>query len=391
MIFCHVWTIIDILFSSRYYAGVRAVERGKEIVKVSAVGVAVNLILAAFKAAVGFFTGSVAIIMDAVNNLSDVLSSAITIAGTYFASRGPDRDHPFGHGQIEYVTSVSVALIILIAGLAALRESVEKIIRPVETHYTVVTLVIIAVAVAAKLLLGRFVRGQGRRLNSEALIASGTDAMFDSLISLSTLAAAIIAMVWGVGIEGWLGAVIAVIMLKTGFELLMRSLGEIIGTRVDSELSVRLKEHICKFPKVLGAYDLALHRYGPERIIGSVHVEVPDEMTAREIHSLTRNLAEDVFKNYGIVLTVGIYASNTAEGKFTQMKEKLREIISDYPQIIEMHGFYVDTERMFVTFDLIIDFKADDREGIMNQVVEKMGRAYPEYVFSAVLDGDISD
>lgn len=366
-------------------------ERGGSIVRVSIVGVAVNLVLVAFKAAVGFVTGSIAIIMDAVNNLSDALSSIITIVGTKLACKEPDKKHPYGHGQIEYVTSITVAVIVLAAGVAALKESVGKIISPIEAHYTAVPLLIIAVAVVVKLLLGRYVKGQGRKLNSEALVASGTDAMFDSLISLATLIGAVVAMVWHVSVEGWLGAGISIIMLKSGVELLLESLGEIIGVRVDSELSTKLKAYICQNPQVLGAYDLTLHRYGPEKIIGSVHIEVPDDMTAREIHALTRKLMERVFTDFGIVLTVGIYASNTVDGKFLEMKEELRSIVAKYPEVLQMHGFYVDTENGSVWFDLIIDFGSKRKDEIRDEIVAEMESRYPEYRFGVVLDSDISD
>ncbi len=366
-------------------------ERGRKIVRVSLIGIAVNLILVAFKAAVGFVTNSIAVIMDAVNNLSDALSSVITIVGTKLAGKEPDRKHPYGHGQIEYVTSVTVAVIVLAAGAAALKESVEKIISPSQTHYTAVSLVIIAVAVGAKLLLSRYVRRQGRKLNSEALIASGTDAMFDALISFATLVGAAAAMVWHVSIEGWLGAGICVIMLRSGVEMLLESLGQIIGARVDSQLSVKLKTAICQHPQVLGAYDLSLHRYGPEKIIGSVHIEVPDDMTAREIHALTRKLMGEVFDEFGILLTIGIYASNTVEGKYARMKEELREIIAGYPEVLQMHGFYVDTEAGSVWFDLIIDFASKRKDQIRDEIVAEMKKRYPEYTFGVMLDNDVSD
>lgn len=284
-------------------------ERGRDIVCVSVIGVIVNIVLVGFKALVGFVSGSVAIIMDALNNLTDVLSSVITIVGTKIAGKEPDKEHPYGHGQVEYVTSVTVAVVILAAGVMALIESGKKIVEPEAADYSVWGLVIIAVSVAGKYLLGRYVKGRGVKLNSEALIGSGTDAMLDSLVSLSTLLAAIVSMLWHVNPEGWLGVVIAVIMLKSGVELIMTSLGQIIGARVDSELAGRLKAFICRYPGVLGAYDLTLHRYGPEKIIGSVHIEVPDEMTAREIHNLTRHISEDVLGSFGILLTIGIYAS----------------------------------------------------------------------------------
>ncbi len=366
-------------------------ERGRSIIRVSVIGIVVNLVLVGFKALVGFVSGSVAIIMDALNNLTDALSSVITIVGTKIAGKAPDRKHPYGHGQVEYITGISVAVVILAAGVTAAVESVRKIIDPVTANYTAASLIIIAVSVAGKLLLGRYVKGQGRKLNSEALVGSGTDAMMDALVSLSTLAAAVVSMIWHINPEGWLGALISLLMLKSGVELLMTSLGEIIGTRIDSELSGKLKAFICRYPGVLGAYDLSLHRYGPEKIIGSVHIELPDEMTAREIHNLTRHISEDVFAGFGIVLTVGIYASNTTDRRFAEMKEELRGLIVHYPEILQMHGFYVDTERSLVTFDLIIDFKCDRKERIRDELIASMEEKYPEYIFAVVLDSDISD
>lgn len=366
-------------------------ERSKKIVQISIVGIVVNLILVAFKAAVGVVTGSVAIIMDAVNNLSDALSSVITIIGTKLAGKNPDKKHPYGYGQIEHVSSVTIAVIVLIAGLTSFKESFEKILHPEAANYTAASLVIIAVAVLVKFMLGRYVKREGKKYNSESLVASGTDAVFDSVISLSTLVAAAVSMLWRVSIEGWLGVVIAVIILKAGTEILMDSLSGIIGARVDSELSVRLKNHICEYPNVLGAYDLILHRYGPERIIGSVHVELPDEMNAREIHSLTRNITEGVFVNYGIILTIGIYASNTTDEIYAEMKNRLLQLISGYPEIIQMHGFYVDTEKMHVSFDLIIDFNSERKMAIHDSLIDQMKQQYPEYDFVVILDSDFSD
>lgn len=329
--------------------------------------------------------------MDAVNNLSDALSSVITIIGTKLAGKAPDKKHPYGYGQIEYVSSVTIAVIVLIAGITSFKESFDKIFYPEAANYTAVSLVIIAAAVAVKFLLGKYVKSAGKKYNSEALTASGTDALFDSVISLSTLAAAGAAMLWNISIEGYLGVVISVIIFKVGIEILMDSLSGIIGARVESELSSELKKRICEYPKVLGAYDLALHKYGPERIIGSVHVELPDEMNTREIHSLTRQITEDIYINYGIVITVGIYASNTANGIFAEMKEKLLALISEYPDVLQMHGFYVDTERMLISFDLIIDFKSEQKTQIRDALVYKMKQTYSEYDFNVILDSDFSD
>lgn len=366
-------------------------DRSKNIVRISIIGIIVNLILVGFKTVIGVITGSVAIIMDAVNNLSDAFSSVVTIIGTKLAGRQPDKKHPYGYGRIEYISSIIIAAIVMLAGFTSCKESVDKIIHTKAADYSAISMIMIGVAVFVKFFLGRYVKSAGEKYHSESLIASGTDAMFDSVISLSTLIAAGVSILFKVSIEGYLGVVISVIILKAGLEIMTDSLGSIIGSRVDSELSVKLKEDISKYPNVLGTYDLILHRYGPEKIIGSVHIELPDEMTAKEIHALSRNIAEGVYINYGIIMTIGIYASNTEDGLFAQMKQKLEGYISEYPEILQMHGFYADSERMRVSFDLIIDFKADNKIEIRDDILNKMENDYSEYQFSATLDNDFSD
>jgi len=365
-------------------------ERRNEIVRVSVVGILANLVLVAFKAAVGLVSGSIAVILDAVNNLSDALSSVITIVGTKLAGKAPDKKHPYGYGRIENISSVTIAVIVLLAGLTAFKESVEKIIHPETANYTAVSLIIIAAAVAVKLLLGRYVKGKGEQLNSDSLIASGSDALFDAAISVSTLVAAGVSLIWHVSIEGWLGAVIAAVIVKSGVEILLESLGSIIGQRVDGELAVSLKEYVSSFEAVRGAYDLTLHNYGPEKIIGSVHVEVPDDLTAHQIHRLTRRISEGVYEKFGIILTVGIYAANTDSPEIAAMREQVLSILQTYPDFQQLHGFYVEQEEKRVSFDVILAFGADAAR-IREEVMGKLQTLYPDYTFQMVLDSDFSD
>ena len=366
-------------------------DRSKSIVRISAIGILVNVILVVFKMAVGLFTNSIAIILDAVNNLSDALSSVITIVGTKLAGKAPDKKHPYGYGRIEYITSITIALLILITGLTSLRESADKILHPQPASYTAGAILIIAVAVLVKFFLGRYVKAAGLKYSSESLIASGTEGIFDSAISLSTLLAAGVSMWWHVSIEGILGAAISLLILRSGVETLLSSLSGIIGARVDGTLSKELKQYIRKYPYVLGAYDLVLHRYGPERIIGSVHVELSDEITARQIHRLSHRIAHDVKRDYGIVLTVGIYASNTATEASAEMRAQLLELISAYPEVLGMHGFYMDEEYHVVSFDIVIDFKALRSTNARQELIDAMQRLYPAYRFTIAVDSDYSD
>ena len=365
-------------------------ERDGKIIKTSVFGILVNVFLVAFKGFVGFLANSVAVILDAVNNLSDALSSVITIIGTKLSGKKPDKKHPFGHGRIEYITSVIIAVIILIAGFTALYQSVLKIISPEETNFEIYSLVIIAVAVVVKFVFGNYVKAVGKKLNSQTLVASGTDAFFDAILSFATLVSALLAFFLGWNVEGYLGAAISLFILRSGIEILLETLSSIIGTRADKDLTDRLKQAVNAFPEVKGAYDLTLHNYGPNKIIGSVHVEVDENMTAKEIHKLSRLISADIYLKFGIVLTVGVYASTDEEGEILEIKNELSAIIDSTPELLQMHGFYYDAETKTVTFDLVVDFSAD-AEAIRDRVIAALSEKHKEYHFAVVLDSDFSD
>ena len=363
-------------------------ERERDVVRTSLLGIAGNLLLVVFKAIIGLLSGSIAIILDAVNNFSDALSSVITIIGTRLANRKPDKKHPYGHGRIEYLTGVLIAVIILLAGVTSLRESVVNIFKPDSTNYNAATLLILVAAIVAKLLMGRHMKKVGTKLKSGALVASGTDALFDALLTAGTLIAAIVKMIWDLPIEGIVGTLISVFIIRAGIELLTETLNGIIGTRFDKELTEAFKEKINSFPQVSGVYDVILHSYGPSQIIGSAHIEVPDEMTAKEIHRLTRSISAEIYADFGIILTVGIYASNENDPSIRAFKNKVERLIGTYPEILQMHGFYVEGNA--VTFDLIVDFSAD-AEAVRNTVNDELTKLYPEYTYYIVLDSDYSD
>ena len=361
--------------------------RQSKIVKTSIIGIIVNLILVAFKAAVGIFTNSIAITLDAVNNLTDALSSIITIIGTKLAGKAPDKNHPYGYGRIEYFSSVIIAAIVLWAGITALTESWPKIFTPDVTSYSTVSLIIIAVAVVVKLVLGQYVKRVGVEINSQALVASGSDAFFDAILSLSTLIAAIISIFFHISLEGILGVIISIVIIKASIDMLRETLDSMIGARVDSELAHQIKDCICEFPEVWGAYDLSLHNYGPESMQGSVHVEVDDNLNAVEIHDLTRNISIKIYQEFSIILTVGIYARND---KYQYIRDDLEKIIAKYDEVIEIHGFIVYEDKNIATFDIIVDFDAD-RDEIKDKILKEISAKHPQFKYYMIDDYDVSD
>ena len=366
-------------------------DRSKEIIKVSVKGILVNILLVVFKALVGLTANSIAIILDAVNNLTDALSSIITIIGTKLAGKAADKKHPYGHGRIEYLTSTIIAVIVIAAGVLAAKESITKIINPGETDYSYISIIIIAVAVVVKFLLGKYFTSKGKKLNSGALKASGTDAIYDSVLSFATLVSAIINMVWGIKLEGILGVIISAFIIRAGIEILLESVSNIIGARVDSETAKKIKDRVNSYDGVYGSYDLILHNYGPALTIGSVHIEVNDDMKAKDIDVLTREVTGDIYREFGVLLTIGIYASNENDPQSLAMKEAAAELIGEYPQILQMHGFYMNEKTKLVSFDLIFDFNEEHKEDVCEEIKNQLSEIFPGYGFMIIIDRDFSD
>ena len=231
--------------------------RNRIIIRTSVIGILANVFLAAFKAVVGLTSNSIAIVMDAVNNISDAASSVITIVGAKLAGKEPDRKHPYGYGRIEYLSAMVISLLVLYAGLTAFVESVRKIIQPDTPDYSAAALVIVAVAVVVKIVLGRYVKRTGEKVRSDSLINSGEDARLDSVISASTLVAAAVYLLFRVSLEAWLGAVIALVIIRSGIGMLRDALSRILGQRADAQLAGDIKSTIGQFPEIGGVYDLS--------------------------------------------------------------------------------------------------------------------------------------
>ena len=365
--------------------------RTEEIVRVSYRGIGVNLMLVIAKAAVGLHAHSIAVILDAVNNLSDALSSLITIIGAKLAGKAADRKHPYGHGRIEYISASLIAVLVLVAGLTSLKESVVKLIHPVQSDYSVISLVILSAGIAAKLLLGRYYKKKGSDLNSGSLTASGTDAMFDAVIGLATLIGAAASISLGWNLEGILGIAISGFILKAGIEIITETLNHIIGIRADDEMTAQIRSRICEYPEVHGAYDLILHNYGPDKYFGSVHIEIDDHLTAREIDALSRQIVPQIYQDFGVLLTIGIYATNTHSETAQQIREAVRHIVSQYPEILQMHGFYTEEAVRAVSYDIMLDYETEQAEPITDAIRQQLTERFPDYQFFINIDRDFSE
>lgn len=368
-----------------------AVSREQTIVKTSVIGIITNIFLVIFKAAVGLLSHSIAVVLDAVNNLSDALSSVVTIIGAKLGAKDPDKKHPLGYGRVEYLSSMIVAAIVLYAGITSLVESVKKIITPEEADYSIVSIIIIAVAVVVKLILGTYVKRQGQKVSSGALVASGSDALFDAILSASVLASAIIYLIWHISLEAYVGVVISAFIIKAGIEMMIETLNDIIGKREDKETSAKIKALLNEEPEVYGAFDLILFNYGPNKNYASVHLELPDTMTIDEADVLTRKVQLKVFRETGVILTgIGVYSFNTQNNEAAAIRNKIQEVVLSHEWALQLHGFYADTDKKTIRFDVVVSFDVNRNEAIKT-LYREVSALYPDYTLQIVLDVDITD
>ncbi len=367
-------------------------QREQLIIRTSAVGIVTNIALAAVKALAGVLSHSIAVVLDAVNNVTDALSSVVTIIGAKLAGKPADKKHPFGHGRAEYLSALVIALIIMYAGVTALVESIKKILQPAVPDYTAFSLGSMLVAVAVKIALGLFVKACGRRADSASLTASGQDALMDSIISASTLVAAAVYLVAGISLEAYLGVLISAAIIKAGVEVLFETLSKILGERVDGAVARGIKKTVVAVdPEIHGAFDLVMNDFGPGRHIASIHIEVPDSWTAVKIDQITRKITNDVYAAHGVMMAaVGVYSYNTKDDAVVKIRTQVAKIVLAHTEVLQVHGFFVDTVAKQLRFDALIAFGVN-RHAIYDAIVSEVTAAFPDYDVQIQMDSDISD
>ena len=366
--------------------------REKIVIKTSIISIISNIILAGFKAFIGVLVNSIAIISDAVNNLSDALSSIITIIGTKLAGKAPDKKHPYGYGRIEYMTSLVVSGIVLYAGITAFVESVKKIIHHEAVNYSTITLIILITGIIVKFILGIYVKKKGKEVNSDSLVASGSDAFNDAILSISVLASALIYMVFNISLEAYVGVLLSIFIIKAGFELIKESVDNMLGVRIESDLARQIKKEVVKEKDVQGAFDLVLNDYGPDKYSGSIHIEVLDTLSVADIDKISRRITKKIAEKYGVILhTIGVYSVNTKDKKVIKIQKDIHDIVFAHKGILQMHGFYIDEDDKTISFDIIIDFKVNNREEEYKKIYDEVQNKYKDYKIFITLDVDISD
>lgn len=366
-------------------------DRKQVIIKTSAVNIFGTLILATVKVVVGLLSDSVAMVMDAVNYYNDVVNAAVILTGAILSDRKPDRKHPFGYGRIEYLSSLVLGMLFLYAGVQSMLSAVRSMLHPTRPSYSAAGVVILAATLIMKYIIGEYTLQNGKRVESDALCASGGSQIKKAGFTLLTMAVIVIYMFTGINLDAYLGVIIAFFIMKGALTLLLRTISNLIGRRQKENFSKDIKKTIASFEQVIGAYDLVLHNYGPIRMQGSVHIEVPDTLTMAEYDTLQRHIVKKVLKEHDVLLTaIGCYAVNIHDEYRKEISREIRETAVKNGAL-SMHGFYLNEEEHIVSFDVVYDIdnqKRQEQYEMLKQCVQEM---YPSFQFQITMDLNFSD
>ena len=363
-------------------------ERRKKIIGVSIIGIVANLLLGVLKAVLGLLSGSIALISDALNNITDSSSSLITIVGTKLAAKAPDKQHPFGHGRTEYLTSLLIGGIVFLTGFQSLISSVKAVFNKEDINTDITTVIIIA-TIAAKILLGTFTENSGKKLNSTALIASGADAKNDAVVSVVTLISSILYMFAKISVDGIAGVIISVFILKTAYEVLSDTIKKLLGERVDGEMVRGIKDIVRNTEGVINCFDLILNDYGPDFYTGSINVEIEDDRSIGEMYPILHEAQTKIYNKYNVFLVFGFYSVDVDDERYIKIKSLLKNYKENERHIINYHGIVIDEKDKTIYCDITRDFDITS-ETVIENVNRILKEEFPEYNIHVNIDTEFS-
>lgn len=353
-------------------------EREGVITAVSALGIAVNLLIAAAKVVLGLLASSIAIVSEGINNASDALTSVLTLVGSRLAGKHPDKKHPFGYGRVEYLTSLVISGLILFTGIEMLISSVRLIFEPLELNISVLALAVVAVSALIKFFLGVFTVNAGRSSDSGALVGVGLDCRNDSFISLFTILSALIFIVFHVSVDAYVGVLMSLLVIKAGFDVLRDTVSELLGRPGDAELAAKLYREIRSTPGILGAVDMMLHNYGPDAYSGSVNVEIDHEKTVGEAYDFLHALQLRIMREYNVTMVFGVYAVDSDHEEVKVIRTHIADFVRGHEHVKSFHAVYLDPGSPRLYCDLIVDYELRDWELLREEFTAFMLERFPD-------------
>lgn len=352
--------------------------RDKIIVRTSILGVVANILIAAIKVIAGIAASSIAIISEGINNAADALTSVLTLVGTKLAARHPDAKHPFGYGRIEYLTALVIAAVILFSGFQMLIEAVKLIFKPEPLAISYVSLAVVAVSAVLKYVLGLYTMKKGKEATSEALVGVGADCKSDAYVSIITIISALVFIIFDVSIDAYAGVIMAGVILKAGYDVLTKTLADLIGKAGEKELAHKIYKMIRSTPGILGAADMMLHNYGPDAWSGSVNVEIDHEKTVGEIYDFLHALQLKIMREEHVTMVFGVYAVDNDHEETRHIRKTVAEFVRGEEFVKSFHAVYVEPETKKLYVDFIVDYQLRDWEALKAKFLSYMKTNFPE-------------
>ena len=369
--------------------------RGKYIFLGGLVGIISNLLLFIIKLSVGLITSSIAIMADAFNNLSDASSSIITIVGFKLSDKPADAEHPFGHGRIEYISALIVSFMVMLVGFQFVKSSLERIFNPVDIKFEIIPFVLLLISIFVKVWLSSFNKFVGNKIDSSALKAASVDALGDVFTSSCVVISYLAAKFTSFPIDGYLGTLVALFILYSGFSLTKETLNPLLGEAPDPELVQKIQDMVLSYDKITGVHDLIIHNYGPCRCMASIHAEVPCDISIMEIHEIIDKAEREISEKLKIYLVIHMDPIAIEDEEVKKDFNMVCDIIEKDERIKSIHDFRVvgQGEVKNLLFDIVIDsekmFKTMTKhETLINEINKAVKEIHPKYNCIITVDND---
>lgn len=344
----------------------------------SVTGIFCNILLFAAKWLIGYLLHSISVMADAFNNLSDAGSSIISLIGVKMAGKPADKEHPFGHGRIEYIAALIVAFLVMEVGFTFFKSAIAKVREPEELHFQAVSMLILFLSVAVKLWMGVFNKNLGKRINSKVMMATAADSMGDVITTGATIASVLFFYFTGINIDGYVGLGVSLVVMWAGIGIAKDTLEPLIGQAVDPKVYLQITNFVEKYDGVVGSHDLIVHNYGPAKSMASIHAEVPNNVDIEESHAVIDRIEREAMEKMGLFLVIHMDPVETEDKKVLAIKKDAEEIIKEMDKRVSIHDFRVVGGRNHknLIFDMVIPYEYDKEK--QNDLREEFARRLRE-------------
>lgn len=351
----------------------------------SIVGILCNLLLSIIKISVGFISGSVSITADGFNNLSDMASSIITMVGIKLANRPADKEHPFGHGRMEYLSALVVAFMVMLVGIQFVKTSFERILNPVAVSFEIIPFILLLISLLIKLWLSRFNKFMGLKINSTALKAASVDALGDVFTSSCVLISFLAAKFTTLPIDGYVGLIVSAAILYAGYSLIKDTISPLLGEAPDEELVKKIKQGVLSYDNIIGVHDLIIHNYGVGKCMASIHAEIPSNIDLVTIHEIIDSAEREISQKLNIYLVIHMDPMCIHDDKINKVKGEVQEILLKYKTIKSMHDFRITEgkDKINIIFDIEVNAyevntpdKEEELKGKLESDIKKLNPLY---------------